>query len=108
QMPGTAGASAPGGIIADRLPDRDRPHRLGDIVNADDLGAAGYGGQRRGDRAAEAASGIGSIRQPADEALARGAEQHRAAERVERGQPVQELEIVPDRLAEADARIDDD
>jgi hypothetical protein len=47
-------------------------------------------------------------RQRADRPLAAGAEHDRAAERMEQRQPVHQLEIVRDDLAEAEARIDED
>ena len=46
-------------------------------------------------------------RQLADEALARGAEQHGAAQAVEDGQGPEQRQVVGQRLAEADAGIDD-
>ena len=46
--------------------------------------------------------------QPTEEALARRAEQHRTAERVELTEAVQQLDVVLHRLAEADARVDAD
>ena len=63
-------------------------------------------GERGGERAGEPLLGRLALRQPADEALARHAEDERAAEPVEQRQAVDQVEIVGRVLAEADAGID--
>ena len=57
---------------------------------------------------AEALVGRRLVRQGADGALAAGAEDDRAAEQMEQREAVHQLEIVGDRLAEAETRVDED
>jgi len=53
-----------------------------DIVHAQDLDTLGSAEERGGDRSRQAIGGLGT-REMADEAFARGAKQHRAAEAME-------------------------
>src|SRR4051812_49724099 len=94
------------------LPEYRRGHGegladLGDIVDAEDVGALGGGEDGGGDRAAEALIGGGAV-DPADEALARGADDERAPQPAELGEPAQQLHVVRVRLAEADPGIEPD
>src|SRR4051812_1204874 len=94
------------------LPEYRRGHGegladLGDIVDAEDVGALGGGEDRGGDRAAEALVGGGAV-DPADEALARGADHQGAAELTQLAEAAQQLHAVGAGLAEADAGIEPD
>ena len=81
----------------------DRRH----VVDPEDARAAlvreHVGGDRRGDPVVDVAAG-----DRAEERLARGADHERAADRDELVEPPQQLEVVLDRLAEADPGIEHD
>lgn len=64
--------------------------------------------ERHGDRAGGAVAGLFGAADRADEALARRAQQNRAAKPMKQRQIVQQGQVVLQRLAEADAGIGDD
>src|SRR5262245_34097215 len=64
----------------DRPPDRERLGRLCHVVHADDLHAALDPREGRRQRAGEAAAGVLAAAEPADEALARDAQEERTTE----------------------------
>ena len=78
-----------------------------DVVHAEDPGAALVGDDVGGDRGRDPI-----LHRPggdlAQERLARGADHHRAPERDELVEAAQQLEVVRDRLAEADPGIEQD
>ena len=78
-----------------------RPH----VVDAQDRRAALEGGDGRRDARPEQVVGAG---QTAQGALAREADEHRPPERDQHVEPAHELEVVRDRLAEADAGVEAD
>ena len=85
----------------------DRLRHLGDVVDAQDVGALGGGEDGGGDRAAEPVVHLGAV-DLADEALARGADDQRPAQLAQLAEPAQQLEVVLERLAEADPGIEPD
>src|SRR6476659_2621599 len=98
--------------MAMKLPeDRRRyPGRLGGLGHVVDAQHAGAGREREdrvGDGAADPLVRAGAV-DLADEALARGADQDRPAEVAQLAEPAQQLEVVLERLAEADPRVDPD
>src|SRR5215218_2008483 len=80
---------------------------LDDVVDAENRRAVGGRQHRGGDRATQALAGVGAV-DPADEALARGADDQRPAQLGQLRQAPQQLEIVLGGLAEADARVEPD
>ena len=64
--------------------------------------------ERDGDRARQPVGRLRRVADRADEALARGAEEDRAAEPVQEREAADQREVVRDRLAEADPRVDED
>src|SRR6478672_4279330 len=95
-------------LVLEAAPDFQRLDGFRHVVDADDLRTLLDRLHRQREAAGEALVGGCFVRQGADEALAAGTEYDRAAEAVEQREAVQQLEIVSDRLAEADARIDQD
>src|SRR4051794_24563562 len=94
------------------LPEYRRGHgqrlaHLGDVVDAQDRCALGGGEDGGSDRSPQPLAGTGAV-DPADEALARGADHQRAAELAQLAEPAQQLHAVGRGLAEADARIEPD
>src|SRR3954452_3566496 len=88
--------------------DREGIGRRGDVVDAEYGRPALEPEDVRGDGGEDALVRVLAVQEPPEEALARGAEQHREAEGDDLAEAVEELEVVVDRLAEADAGIDGD
>ena len=86
----------------------ERVDRGRDIVHAHDARAALHRGQRRGHAGRPGARPTGAAGQRAERGLARPAHQQRPAERQQLALPAQQLEVVLDALAEADARVEHD
>src|SRR5579875_3941394 len=94
---------------------RQRVARRRDVVNAEDARAALVGKHVGGDRARQASIDGQRLLAPArrradraDEGLARNADQQRAPERRKLIKARQQREVVGDRLAEADPRVEHD
>src|SRR5512143_1462408 len=85
----------------------DRPGDRADVVDPQDVGAALDREHGRGDGALEPFRRR-QAEDPAQEGLAREAEQQGTAEATERLRAAQDLEVVVEGLAEADAGVDDD
>src|SRR4051794_24847356 len=81
---------------------------LGDVVDAEDAGAALVGQDVGGDGAGDAVQRVRDVGQLVDEALARHADHDPEAEPDDLVGAREQLEVVGDRLAEADARIEVD
>jgi hypothetical protein len=78
-------------------------------MSAEDRRAALVGGDRRGDAGGEGAGGGGRIADnSAERALPREADDYGAAERGQDVEAADELEVLLDGLAEADARVEGD
>src|SRR5215207_773700 len=77
-------------------------------MDPDDLRALLRRLHREGDASTEPFVGRRLARQRADGPLAARADKDWAAEDMKQRQPVHQLEIVPDRLTEAESGIDDD
>src|SRR5918994_4243743 len=99
--------SVPGTLSENRRRHGKRLAHLGDVVDAQHLGALGGGEDRGGDRAAEALAGGGAV-DLADEALAGGADDQRPAEPAQLVEATEQLHVVGGGLAEADAGIEPD
>src|SRR3954468_22216813 len=98
--------------MAGTLPENRRRHgerlaHLGDVVDAEDVGALGGGENRGGDRAAETLVGGGTV-DLAEEALARGPDHQRTPQLTELAKAAQQLHVVGAGLAEADAGVEPD
>src|SRR5262245_49506669 len=102
-----AGRLAPVAPAEDRLGRVERLASFGDIVDTEDVGPGGERQHVRRNRAPEplAELAAGDL---AEEALSRGADHDRPAERRNLAEAAQQLEVVLDRLAEADPRIHPD
>src|SRR3954451_5141496 len=85
--------------------DHERLSRLCDVVHAEHARPALERDDVRGDRAGDAGVRIRGARERVDERLARDADDHPEAQRDDLVGPGQQLEVVLQRLAEADARI---
>src|SRR5258705_5577081 len=84
-----------------------RLHGLGDVVHTDDCGAASDTDEMSGNRSTDSPVGRGG-RDLVDEALARGAQQQRQAERLELVEARDGDETLLRRLAETDAGVEHD
>ena len=79
------------------------------VVDAHDVGAEAHGHDMGADRAEEpVARRHIRIVEAAEQRLARHADQHRKAERLDLGQAVQRFEMLVPALAEADAGVEHD
>src|SRR5687768_6344712 len=85
---------------------RQRIHNRGDIVHAEYARSALEGEDVGGDGAGQALGLRAAAGELAEEALARRADHDRPAERHDLAEPAQQLEVVVDGLAEADAGIE--
>ena len=87
--------------------DGEELHRRGHVVHADDGGAVprrpGHGGEAAGQPLG--GSGAGD---PADEALAAGADEQRSPQAGERVEAAQQQQVVARALGEADPGVEDD
>src|SRR5207237_7343156 len=89
--------------------DGERLDVLAHVVDAQDRDPALVDGDRRGDARRERPGRGGLIaRELAERALAREADEQRPSEREQDVEPAHELDVVLDRLAEADAGIEAD
>src|SRR5579864_6391326 len=95
-------------LIAHSAPDPQCLHRLGHVMDAQDLHALFRRLEREGDASTETLLSGRFARQCTERPLAAGAKDERAAERMEQSKAVHELEIVGKLLSEAEARIDED
>src|SRR4051812_14448385 len=77
--------------------------RLGDVVNAEHPCSAFVGEDVRGDGAGDARVGVGHVGELVDEGLAADADHDAEAEGDDLAGPRQQLEVVLEGLAEADA-----
>src|SRR4051794_37760633 len=88
--------------------DAERLMRLGDVVDPEDAGAALVGQDVRGDRAGDALVGVRRVDELVDERLAADADDDAEPERDELVGAGPQLEVVGQRLAEADAGVEVD
>ena len=96
-------------ITRSRPGDGERVDVLADVVDAQDRRAALEGGDRGARRSRPRAGRRLRVAESLPQrALAREADEHRPAEREQHVEPPHELEVVLDRLAEADARVEAD
>src|SRR5690349_11193593 len=93
-------------LVSEAAPHPKRLDRLEDVVHADDLRALLDGLERKRDASPQPFVCRRFARERTDGPLAASAHDQGAAERVEKREPVHQLEVVADILAEAEARID--
>src|SRR5690349_2252324 len=83
----------------------ERLARRRDVVDPEDVGPGREREHVRRDRRAEPVAHLAAGDRP-EEALARGPDHDRAAELGQLAEPPEQLEVVFERLAEADSRVD--